>query len=645
MSLAATSPLPTPTKGEARYLALVGCPNSGKTSLFNALTGAKQKVGNYPGVTVERKEGRLKISPSQKLKLLDLPGTYSLQAATLDEKITRQVLLGEALENNPPTALIVVVDATNLERQLNFVLELKSLGIPLILALNMMDLAKRRGLKLNLEVLAKDLAMPVVGVVATKPKTLSPLIAQVAKTWEQASSAVLPNPELNFKQEQGVATTKEAIKARYQEIDRLLQRAKETPLQPSRVTEALDRIFLHPLWGTLLLMAVLLTTFQAVFNGASLPMEWMEQGIDFVSQQVSALLPETWLRSLIVDGVIAGVGSVIIFLPQILLLFLILLLLEDSGYMARAAFLMDRHMGRVGLHGRAFIPLLSSFACAIPGIMAARTIENPRDRLVTILVAPLMACSARLPVYTLLIAAFIPNQKILGPIHLQGLVLLGLYLLGALSALAVAWFFKTWVWKKTSSLFLLELPTYKWPHLRSVFYGLWERAGLFLKRAGGIILAAAILMWFLSSYPKPSEPLPQGENPILYSYAGKIGQAIEPVIKPLGYDWSIGVGLITGVMAREVIVGSLGTLYAVEAADSEEGEQQLTQVLSKRWSVATGLSLLVFFVFAMQCLSTLAVVKRETNSWKYPLLQFSYLTLLAYGGAWLTYRVATAFGL
>lgn len=624
------------------YIALVGCPNSGKTSLFNILTGSRQKVGNYPGVTVERKEGLLKTPQGLEFKVLDLPGTYSLEAATLDEEVTRQVLTGDHhLEKSPPSLLVVVVDATNMERQLNFVLELKKLGIPLLMALNMMDLATRRGLKLNLEILSQELEIPVIPVISTRKKSTGSLLVAI----ESALQKPLEPARLKTDSNAISLSPKEALKARYQQIDQILQRAKETPLEPSRVTETLDHIFLHPFWGTILLVAVLTFTFQAVFNGATIPMEWMEQGVNGVGNWLGQILPASWFRSLLVDGVIAGVGSVIVFLPQILLLFFILLLLEDSGYMARAAFLMDRHMGRVGLHGRAFIPLLSSFACAIPGIMAARTIENPRDRLVTILIAPLMACSARLPVYTLLIAAFIPNQKIWGPLRLQGLVMLGLYLLGALSALAVAWVFKKLIWKERKSLFLLELPTYKWPNWRNVFHGMWERAQIFLKRAGGIILVAAILMWFLSSFPKPKTPPAPGENPIRYSYAGKIGQAIEPLIAPLGFDWSIGVGLVTGVAAREVIVGTLGTLYAVEAGGEGEANQQLSQTLSQRWSLATGLSLLVFFVFAMQCLSTLAVVRRETNSWKYPILQFSYLTAMAYGASWLTYHSVLYFGL
>ncbi len=382
-------------------------------------------------------------------------------------------------------------------------------------------------------------------------------------------------------------------------------------------------------------------------------MDWIESGIGFLGDRLSPHLSEAWLRSLLVDGVLAGVGSVVVFLPQIFLLFLMILLLEDSGYMARAAFLMDRHMRRVGLHGRAFLPLLSSFACAIPGIMATRTIENPKDRLATILIAPLMACSARVPVYTLLISAFIPNRVIWGPLRLQGLVMLGLYLLGAVSAFGVAWIFKKIFFRGKETVFLLELPTYKWPNMRNVVLGLWERVRLFLKRAGTVILAASIAVWFLSSYPKAPENLPSGHSPLEYSFAGKLGHGIEPWIRPLGFDWTIGVGLVTGMVAREIIVSTLATLYSLEAQSPRQGEtnsispgqgdsslDNLVTLLQSRWSPATGLSLLVFFVFAMQCLSTLAVVRRETNSWRWPLWMFTYLTVLAYFASWCTYRLA-----
>lgn len=615
------------------YIALVGSPNSGKTSLFNSLTGSRQKVGNYPGVTIERKEGYLKTSSGATLTVLDLPGTYSLQANTSDEKITREVLLEGHFESGRPSLLIAVADATNLERSLNFVLELKNLGLPMVLALNMMDLAKKRGLELNERVLSDELGVPVIPLIATRKKTTKALVQEIERQIQNniPRSKEEPLPE---------GSPKERLIARYREIDRILKEARIRAPKPDIWTQRIDKVVLHPLWGTLLLYTLLAMIFQAIFNWANIPMDLIETGIMGIGNWIGGALPESWLRSLVVDGVIAGVGAVVVFLPQILFLFFVILLLEDSGYMARAAFLMDRHMRRVGLHGRAFIPLLSSFACAIPGIMATRTIENKRDRVSTILISPLMACSARIPVYTLLIAAFIPNNHVWGPFYLQGLVMLGLYLGGALIGLAMAYLFKRIIFKGRPPLFILELPTYKWPNLRNVFIGMMERAGLFLKRAGTIILAAMIVVWFISSYPKAPKPIPPGTNAIEYSYAGRLGKLIEPAIRPLGFDWRIGVGLVTGVVAREVIVGSLATLYSVE--DQEQGAtlDQLSLKIKSRWSMATGLSLLVFFVFAMQCLSTLAVVRRETNSWRYPAFMFLYLTALAYGAAFLTYRVA-----
>ena len=614
------------------YIALVGSPNTGKTSLFNVLTGSKQKVGNYTGVTVERKEGELHTPQGRRIKILDLPGTYSLRAVTLEEEVTEGVLVKGQYEKNPPSLLVAVADATNLERSLNFVLELKELGIPTILALNMMDLAQGRGLKLNLEVLEKELALPVIPVVATKRRSARPLLEAIDRHWgaDGKKWGESFDPEVN---------PKERLKARYAAVDRILKAAQETQIAPSLWTERIDRIVLHPVWGTLLLYLVLALVFQAIFTWATVPMNFLDGVIKHFGSWVAGWMPLGWVRSLIVDGVIGGVGSVVVFLPQILFLFFFILLLEDSGYMARAAFLMDRNMRRVGLHGRAFIPLLSSFACAIPGIMATRTIEKPRDRLVTIMIAPLMACSARIPVYTLLIAAFIPNRAVWGVFRLQGLVMLGLYVGGLLVALGVAWVIKHLLRRDTASVFLMELPTYKWPSLRNVWMGMYERARLFLVRAGTIILATSVLIWILSSYPKAPEPLPIGHNAIEYSFAGRLGKILEPAIRPIGFDWTIGVGLVTGVVAREVIVSTLGTLHSVAGAEQGKGAAQLSQILSQKWSLATGLSLLVFFVFAMQCLSTLAVVRRETGSWRIPALMLAYMTGLAYAGAWVTFRI------
>ncbi|MFO1463889.1 MAG: ferrous iron transport protein B [bacterium] len=619
------------------YVALVGSPNSGKTSLFNALTGGRQRVGNYPGVTVERKEGNIEAPGGHRLRILDLPGTYTLDANTLDEAVTRDVLLTRRIEGVPPDLLVAVADATNLERSLSLVLELKELGFPMVLVLNMMDLAKRRGLEIDLEILSRELGMPVFPVVAVKKEGLDALLEELLRRVAGGRPPVAsPFPESTWTLPRH---SKEEVRARFREVDRVLRAAKVGGLKPAHWTDRIDRIVLHPLWGSLLLVAILAFVFQAIFNWATYPMDLIEKGIGLLSDQVRALLPQGILQSLITDGVLAGVGSVVVFLPQILLIFFFILLLEDSGYMARAAFLMDRQMGRVGLHGRAFIPLLSSFACAIPGIMAARTIENPRDRLTTILIAPLMACSARLPVYTLLISAFIPNRQVWGPIRLQGLVMLGLYVLGVIMALAVAWVMKKAVFRGPTPTFLLELPTYKWPNLRNVAIGMWERARLFLRRAGTVILGVSMVIWFLSSYPKPPENHPLQASPITYSFAGRIGKAIEPVIRPIGFDWSIGIGLLTGMAAREVIVGTLATVYSVEDNGKAVSNSALGKILQQRWSLATGLSLLIYFVFAMQCMSTLAVVRRETNSWRWPVVLFLYLTGLAYGASWITYHL------
>ncbi|HCU25667.1 MAG TPA: ferrous iron transport protein B, partial [Deltaproteobacteria bacterium] len=565
------------------YVALVGSPNSGKTSLFNALTGARQRVANYPGVTVERKEGSLHVG-GRKIRILDLPGTYTLDAGSPDEKVTRDVLLNPAIEGSPPHLLVAVADATNMERSLGLVLELKALGLPMVLVLNMMDLARGRGLNLDFSVLSRELNMPVFPVAAVKKEGLDSLIEEMLRHLNLPPDHGFFHKPIRLPQ-----PSPQAVRARFAEVDRILRLAHVEKLRPALWTDRIDRIVLHPWWGSLLLVLVLALVFQGVFNWATYPMDGIKAGLSWVGDQLRLWLPSGWLQSLVVDGMLAGVGAVIVFLPQILLIFFFILMLEDSGYMARAAFLMDRQMGRVGLHGRAFIPLLSSFACAIPGIMAARTIENPRDRLTTILIAPLMACSARLPVYTLLISAFIPNRPVWGPFRLQGLVMLGLYLLGLLFALLAAWVFKKTVFRGTKPAFLLELPTYKWPNFRNVCIGMWERARVFLRRAGTVILGVAIVIWFLSSYPKAPAEAPPEIPAVTYSFAGKIGKAIEPAIRPLGFDWSIGIGLLTGMAAREVIVGTLATVYSVQ---DQAGSEDLSTIIHRRWSLATGLSLL-----------------------------------------------------
>jgi ferrous iron transport protein B len=614
------------------YLVLAGNPNCGKTALFNAITGGRQKVGNYPGVTVEKKEGSVKLKSGQTLRILDLPGTYSLDAKTPDEMITRDVLLGKLPGEEKPSVILAVADATNLERNLGLVLEIKDLGLPIILALNMMDLAKSRGQELDLEILSRELGIPVIPTVAVKGEGVSELLESAIKA-----------AQISFTHSPWREPTAEAVRARFRRVDEILKMCTRRIAAPLLWSDRLDRVVLHPLWGTVFLIVLFAVIFQAVFSWASLPTDWIESGVGMLGQKVSELLPEGALRSLLVEGVIAGVGSILVFLPQILLLFFFVLLLEDSGYMARAAFLMDRVMGRVGLHGRAFIPLLSSFACAIPGIMATRTIENKRDRLTTILVAPLMACSARLPVYTLLIAAFIPNDQIFGPIRLQGLTMFLLYFGGVALALVMAWIFKRTILKGATPPLLLELPTYKWPSIRGVLIGLRERALVFIKRAGTVILSITVVLWFLSSYPKPPEGAT--EPAISLSYAGRIGHAIEPLIQPLGFDWRIGIAFVPGFAAREVMVSALATVYAIENQDEEKTANALSDVLKSQWSVATALSLLVWYIIALQCLSTVAVTKRETNSWRWPLFMVGYLTVLAYGLSWATYRIAIYFGL
>lgn len=620
---------------ELESIVLAGQPNCGKTSLFNALTGTRAKVGNYPGVTVERKEGWLLDSSGQKLSVLDLPGTYSLEAKTPDERVARDVLLGRIVGEKLPQVIVAVVDATHLERGLSFVLELKRLGRPMVLALNMMDLAKRRGLELSLEAMSAELGMPVVPTVAVKREGLSELIAQARAALGQGAP---------------VAHEKwSTIPERFQIVDEILKRTVTRRVARATWTERLDRLLLHPVWGLVFFLLVITVLFQSIFTWAEVPKEMIESGLGELGKWLATTLGPGALTSLLVDGVIAGTGAVLVFLPQILILFTFILLLEDSGYMARAAFLMDYWMGKVGLHGRAFIPLLSSYACAIPGIMATRTIENPRDRLATILVAPLTTCSARLPVYSLLVGAFVPATPIAGPLTLQGLTLLGLYALGIVSALIVAWALRRTVLRGPKPPLLLELPSYKRPGLRSVGLALLDRARSFVERAGTVILGLSVLIWFLSSYPAPpADPaLLHGEPAIAWSYAGRIGKFLEPLVAPLGFNWRIAVALIPGFAAREVMVGALATVYAVESAPDSLGDagvDKLGSILSSQWSVATALSLLVWYVFACQCISTLAVVRRETGGWKWSLVMLGYMTALAYVMSWFTYHLAVALG-
>jgi ferrous iron transport protein B len=611
-------------------LALAGNPNCGKTALFNAITGGRQKVGNYPGVTVEKKEGT-RIGPSgETLRIVDLPGTYSLDAKTPDEEIARDVLLGKVAGEVRPDVILAVADATALERTLGLVLELRALGRPMVLALNMMDLARARGAEIDLDILSRELGVPVIPTVAVKGEgvdsliaralqVVQPVLAEAAKAWTPPSA--------------------DEVRVRFHSVDAILEKAVRRSARPLLWSEKGDRIVLHPVWGSLILFFVLAIVFQAIFTWATVPSDWIKEMVTLFGVKVASVLSDGPLRSLLVDGIIKGVGSVLVFLPQILLLFFFILLLEDSGYMARAAFLMDRVMGKVGLHGRAFIPLLSSVACAIPGIMATRTIENKRDRLTTILVAPLMTCSARLPVYSLLIAAFIPNTSVFGPFRAQGLVMFGLYLAGITATLVMAFIFKRSLLKGATPPLLMEMPTYKMPSWRNLLFGLRERAMIFVRRAGTVILTITILLWFLASYPKA--PVGATEPPINYSFAGKMGHAIEPVIKPIGFDWRIGVAFIPAFVAREVMVSALATVYAVEGKDEDSTTQALGETLRKNWSLPTALSLMVYFILSMQCLSTLAVTRRETNSWRWPAFMLGYMTTLAYSASFVTFHLTT----
>ncbi len=617
-------------------LALVGNPNCGKTALFNQLTGSRQKVANYAGVTVERKEGRLHSSASgRSYAVLDLPGAYSLHAASLDEAVTRDVCRGFYPGEPAPDVLVCVVDATNLRLHLRFALEVRELGKPMILAVNMMDAALRRGIAIDLAVLERELGVPVVETIAVKHGGARALVEQIDRMAAQPHE---PRARLA----EGAGAESSPGQALHAETRRMLALGVAMPTRTAKLDDALDRWLLHPVFGLLALAVVMFLIFQAVYAWATPLMDLIEAGTAVLGAWAGGMLPEGPLASLLVDGIIAGLGGVIVFLPQILILFAFILALEESGYLPRAAFLLDRMMASAGLSGRSFIPLLSSFACAIPGIMATRSIQDPRDRLATILVAPLMTCSARLPVYALLIGAFIPQKTVGGVFNQQGLVLFGLYAAGIVSALIVSWVMKKWRRDKSEHALLLELPSYRVPHLRDLLIGLWERAMIFLKRVGGIILALTILLWFLLNFPAP----PEGAlGPAIdYSFAGRIGHAMSLFFGPLGFNWQICIALIPGLAAREVAVSSLATIYALSAADDDAAIQALTPVISDGWSLATALSLLVWFIYAPMCISTLATIKRETNSWKQMGLATFYLFALAYLASLLTYQVASALG-
>lgn len=769
--MASESTSPIARKPAGRYIALTGNPNCGKTTIFNALTGLRAKVGNYAGVTVERKEGPLRGAPEgQPITIIDLPGTYSLSPKSLDEQISRDVLFHRLPEIPAPAAVVVVVDASNLERNLYYATQVIELGYPTVVALNMMDVAAQNGHAIDVELLREELGTAVVPMVANEDQGVAELrdaavsavgraaaqqttrrfyelppvfqeeIEQVAKALEgeysQRHTSALAEALLVLTDEKAEAAhserypaavteviktarerlTKEdidwrgdAIEARYARIGEIHEAAVVEELEYKETfSDRLDRILTHKLWGMIIFVAIMAAMFQGIFTISEWPMTWLEEGVALLGDFVGGFLPEGDLHSLIVDGVIAGVGAVVVFLPQICLLFLFIGVLEDTGYMARAAFLMDRLMSRVGLHGKSFIPMLSSFGCAIPGIMATRTIENPKDRLVTILVAPLMSCSARLPVYTVLIAACVPKREI-GFLGLQGLTMLAMYLLGIVVALLMAWLFKKTLLKGETPMLIMELPPYKKPVAKALVRHIWDRAKLFLKRAGTVILGISILLWFLATYPRSQELEDQfagqrsravltvypGKSPaevdemlrtlgdrvavdevtpgeklvwdrlveidkvesgekLRRSFAGRLGQVIEPVIKPLGFDWKIGIGLVASFAAREVFVSTMSTVYNVgEFDDSDEGTETLSETLrAQQWpdgspvyTTLVAVTLMVFYVFALQCVSTVAVVRRETNGWKWPLFQFAYMTALAWVLALVTYQGGKLLGL
>ena len=622
-------------------VALLGNPNCGKTALFNLLTGSRQKVANYSGVTVERKEGRLSLDSGKNIRILDLPGAYSLYPRSLDEKVTCNVLLGRAEGEKRPDLVVCILSAMNLRRNLRLVLAAKRLGLPCVVVLNMLDIAKRQGLEINTDALSKELGLPVltsIGIQADGADGIKSFFNQL--DWKDLSALRTGTSDATLENAASHIAHSESDNI---QVQRILNSLGLDQIIPDRFSDRLDSVLLHPIIGPIILAALLFFIFQAVFSWATVPMDLIKTTIEYFGGLLGEVLPNNWLRSLLINGVLAGLGGVVIFLPQILILFFFILLLEESGYLPRAAFLLDRVMGSVGLSGRSFIPLLSSFACAIPGIMATRSISNSRDRLVTILIAPMMTCSARLPVYALLISAFIPNQKLWMGIDLQGLVLFLLYLAGIFGAMGVAWILKRFTSEQfRMNALMMELPSYHMPRLGNLAISLWQRAEIFLRRVGGIILIMTVALWVLSSFPAP--PDWATGSPIQYSIAGMLGQALAHVFSPIGFNWQISIALVPGMAAREVVVSSLATVYALSSSSADAADA-LIPLISTSWSLATALSLLAWFVFAPQCLSTIAAVKRETGGWKIPAIMLSYLFGLAYLASFITYHLAVFYGL
>jgi ferrous iron transport protein B len=613
-------------------VALVGNPNCGKTALFNLLTGSRQKIANYAGVTVERKEGRLTTRSGRTIRVLDLPGAYSLSPRTPDEAVTCDYILGHLPGETPPDLIVAVVDATNLQRHLRFVLALKRVGHPVLVALNMSDLARRRGVDVQPEALSAQLGLPVVSTVGIRgggARALIDDLDQHPALSQRRSALPVRQPETR--------ADLETTAADQREVERILSAVGRLDAPIDTPSDRIDAVVLHPILGPVILALTLFLMFQAVFAGARPFMDALTTLVAGIAAFINSTMPAGLLRSLVVDGVLAGAGSVLVFLPQIVLLFAFILILEDSGYLPRAAFLLDRLMGGVGLSGRSFIPLLSSFACAVPGIMATRTIPNPRDRLVTIMIAPLMTCSARLPVYGLLIGAFIPERTLSFGIGLQGLVLFILYAVGVLSAFLVALLLKHTTGRRALHPLQMELPAYHWPSLRNLLIGLWQRIEVFVGRVGTTILALMIVLWFLSSVPAP--PMGAVGPAIQWSFAGRIGALLAQLFAPIGFNWQISIALVPGLAAREVAVGALGTVYSL-AATGQDVAGALTPIVAKSWSLPTALSLLAWYVYAPQCLSTLAVIRRETGTWRYPLMITAAMFVAAYVAAGLTFHVA-----
>ncbi len=616
------------TRMAPKRVALLGNPNCGKSVLFNRLTGSRQKVANYAGVTVELKRGLSRTPAGHAISVVDLPGTYGLVANSEDEMVACEVVSGRSLQEPAPDLVVVVVDATRLRRGLRLLVGVKRMGVPTVLVLNMMDRVRAQGQHIDVDQLARAVAVPVVEATGIAPHGADALLSLLDEScvWEVESST---QPQVR-----GLETgpTAEDAQARaWLQMAGIDQAPQAHPL-----SQKLDGWLLHPLLGSGVLALVLFLIFQAVFAWAAAPMDAIEAGVAAVAEALGAALPDGLIKSLLIDGILAGLGGVVVFLPQILILFFFILVLEESGYLPRAALLLDRLMASVGLSGRSFIPLLSSFACAIPGVMASRTIADRRDRWVTILIAPLMTCSARLPVYALLIGAFIPNQSIMG-MNLPGLVLFGLYLLGVVSAVMVAWIAKKFSLQASQAQLMMELPDYHWPRLRDVALGLWQRASIFLRNVGGIILALTVILWFLSTFPHP--PAGFAGAPIEYSFAGQIGRGLAHVFEPIGFNWQISVALIPGLAAREVAVSALGTVYALSQVGNDVSVA-LAPMIAADWSLPTALSLLIWYVYAPQCLATLAVVRKEVGGWRLPLLMAAYLFGLAYVASWVTYRLS-----